>query len=80
MKVLSEHTISVHPLDITFVTPFIVGGQNVTVCINAFQPFTSDAGGGQIDLILGDGFVRSISPQPHAYTQSNVKVSFPFSL
>ncbi|KAF8604676.1 acid protease [Ceratobasidium sp. AG-I] len=56
---IGGQSISIHPLDITFVTPYIVGGQNVTVCVNAFQPFTSDAGGGQIDVILGDAFLRN---------------------
>jgi hypothetical protein len=34
-------------------------GQEFTVCFNAFQPFSSNAGGGQLDYILGDAFVRS---------------------
>ncbi|KAF8593142.1 hypothetical protein BDV93DRAFT_461762, partial [Ceratobasidium sp. AG-I] len=56
---IGEKSISIHPLDLTYVTTGEFGGRNATFCVNAFQPFTSQAGGGQIDLILGDAFLRN---------------------
>ena len=57
----SGHNIPIHPLDLTQVQTISTTdkSQNFTVCINAYQPFSSNAGGGETDFILGDAFVRS---------------------
>ncbi|KAG9102469.1 hypothetical protein FRC06_002003 [Ceratobasidium sp. 370] len=57
---IGEHTIPIHPLDLTIVNTIEIDKKNVTYCQNAFQPFTSEAGGGIIDLILGDAFLRNV--------------------
>ncbi|QRV89659.1 aspartyl protease [Ceratobasidium sp. AG-Ba] len=57
---IAGHTIPIHPLDLTIVNTIEVDHKNVTFCQNAFQPFTSEAGGGIIDLILGDAFLRNV--------------------
>ncbi|KAG9094398.1 hypothetical protein FRC07_011307 [Ceratobasidium sp. 392] len=58
---MGGQTIHIHPLDLT--QPQVVttkSGQNYTMCQNAFQPFSSNAGGGQVDYILGDAFLRNV--------------------
>ncbi|KAG8744152.1 hypothetical protein FRC10_010721 [Ceratobasidium sp. 414] len=50
--------IPVHPLDLTTVETFNKG-TNMTVCLSAFEPYTSAAGGGVLDMILGDAFLRN---------------------
>ncbi|CAE6426732.1 unnamed protein product [Rhizoctonia solani] len=56
---IGGRTIPIHPLDLTFVLATPVNGQNMTICFGAFQPFSSEAGGGLTDLILGDAFLRN---------------------
>ncbi|KAF8604674.1 acid protease, partial [Ceratobasidium sp. AG-I] len=56
---IGGRTIPIHPLDLTYVTTAELDRKNYTICINAFQPFTSEAGGGLTDLILGDAFLRN---------------------
>ncbi|KAG8776142.1 hypothetical protein FRC12_001077 [Ceratobasidium sp. 428] len=56
--------IPVHPLDLTTVETFSKG-TNMTVCLSAFEPYSGAAGGGVLDLILGDAFLRN------AYTVFN---------
>ncbi|KAG9123939.1 hypothetical protein FRC07_013422 [Ceratobasidium sp. 392] len=60
MFYIGGRTIPIHPLDLTFVNTIRFNNQNVTFCQNAFQPFTSRAGGGDLDLILGDAFLRNV--------------------
>ncbi|KAF8706625.1 Acid protease, partial [Rhizoctonia solani] len=58
---IGGHTIPIHPLDLTQVhTVTSTRGTNYTVCINAFEPFSSNAGGGEVDFILGDAFLRNV--------------------
>ncbi|KAG9077686.1 hypothetical protein FS749_010393 [Ceratobasidium sp. UAMH 11750] len=57
---IGGRTIPIHPLDLTIVNTIEIDKKNVTYCQNAFQPFTSEAGGGIIDLILGDAFLRNV--------------------
>ncbi|KAJ1306212.1 hypothetical protein OPQ81_010920 [Rhizoctonia solani] len=58
---IGGHTIPIHPLDLTQVqTVTTTMGNNFTVCINAYQPFSSNAGGGEVDYILGDAFLRNV--------------------
>ncbi|KAG8728100.1 hypothetical protein FRC12_022016 [Ceratobasidium sp. 428] len=54
--------IPIHPLDLTQVTTITTtsGSQNFTMCQNAYQPFSSNAGGGEVDYILGDAFLRNV--------------------
>ncbi|KDN42337.1 hypothetical protein RSAG8_06828, partial [Rhizoctonia solani AG-8 WAC10335] len=55
---IGGNTIPIHPLDLTQVqTVGTNKGTNYTMCINAYQPFSSNAGGGEVDYILGDAFV-----------------------
>ncbi|CEL56532.1 putative aspartic-type endopeptidase CTSD OS=Arthroderma benhamiae (strain ATCC MYA-4681 / CBS 112371) GN=CTSD PE=3 SV=1 [Rhizoctonia solani AG-1 IB] len=58
---IGGHTIPIHPLDLTQVqTVTSTRGTNYTLCINAYQPFSSNAGGGEVDYILGDAFLRNV--------------------
>ncbi|KEP55610.1 putative aspartic-type endopeptidase CTSD protein [Rhizoctonia solani 123E] len=58
---IGGHTIPTHPLDLTQVqTVTTTRGTNYTMCINAYQPFSSNAGGGEVDYILGDAFLRNV--------------------
>ncbi|KAG9125213.1 hypothetical protein FRC07_008556 [Ceratobasidium sp. 392] len=57
---IGGHAIPIHPLDLTFVRTIEVNNKKITFCQNAFQPFTSEAGRGTIDLILGDAFLRNV--------------------
>ncbi|CAE7134058.1 unnamed protein product [Rhizoctonia solani] len=58
---IGGHTIPIHPLDLTQVqTVTTTRGTNYTMCINAYQPFSSNAGGGEVDYILGDAFLRNV--------------------
>ncbi|KAF8608214.1 acid protease [Ceratobasidium sp. AG-I] len=59
---IGGHNIPIHPLDLTQVQTISTtsGSQNFTVCINAYQPFSSNAGGGEVDFILGDAFLRNV--------------------
>ncbi|CAE6412342.1 unnamed protein product [Rhizoctonia solani] len=58
---IGGHTIPIHPLDLTQVqTITSTRGTNYTICINAYQPFSSNAGGGEVDYILGDAFLRNV--------------------
>ncbi|KAG9089483.1 hypothetical protein FS749_001300 [Ceratobasidium sp. UAMH 11750] len=54
--------IHIHPLDLTQVTTITTTdkSQNFTMCQNAYQPFSSNAGGGEVDFILGDAFLRNV--------------------
>ncbi|KAH7334923.1 aspartic peptidase domain-containing protein [Rhizoctonia solani] len=58
---IGGHTIPIHPLDLTQIqTVTTTRGTNYTMCINAYQPFSSNAGGGEVDYILGDAFLRNV--------------------
>ncbi|KAG8758550.1 hypothetical protein FRC11_003468 [Ceratobasidium sp. 423] len=58
---IGGHNIPIHPLDLTQVqTVSTTKGSNYTMCINAYQPFSSNAGGGEVDYILGDAFLRNV--------------------
>ncbi|QRV98205.1 aspartyl protease [Ceratobasidium sp. AG-Ba] len=59
---IGGHTIPIHPLDLTQVTTVTTTdrSKNFTMCQNAFQPFSSNAGGGEVDYILGDAFLRNV--------------------
>ncbi|KAG9078677.1 hypothetical protein FS749_009266 [Ceratobasidium sp. UAMH 11750] len=69
---IAGHIIPIHPLDFTIVNTIEIDKKNVTYCQNAFQPFTSQAGGGIIDLILGDAFV-SQCPRSHPKTSTHTR-------
>ncbi|KAG8743450.1 hypothetical protein FRC10_012030 [Ceratobasidium sp. 414] len=58
----SGRSIPIHPLDLTQVQTITTTdkSQNFTMCQNAFQPFSSNAGGGEVDFILGDAFLRNV--------------------
>ncbi|CAE6415017.1 unnamed protein product [Rhizoctonia solani] len=58
---IGGQTIHIHPLDLTQIqTVSTTKGNNYTMCINAYQPFSSNAGGGEVDYILGDAFLRNV--------------------
>ncbi|KAG9119953.1 hypothetical protein FRC07_004782 [Ceratobasidium sp. 392] len=61
---IGDKPIPVHPLDLTSVGTFN-NGTNMTVCLSDFEPYTGAAGGGVLDMILGDAFLRN------AYTVFN---------
>ncbi|CAE6519191.1 unnamed protein product [Rhizoctonia solani] len=56
---IGGYTIPIHPLDLSLVDVATANNQNRTVCYGAFQPWQSQAGGGLVDLILGDSFLRN---------------------
>ncbi|KAG8700838.1 hypothetical protein FRC09_005727 [Ceratobasidium sp. 395] len=59
---IGGHQIPIHPLDLTEVTtiPTNDPSQRFTICKNAYQPSSSNAGGGEYDYILGDSFLRNV--------------------
>jgi hypothetical protein len=63
----SGNAIPIHPLDFTSAEASEIKGTNMTTCFSMFEPFTSNAGGGRVDLILGDSFVRSLGLK-HTHT------------
>ncbi|KAL0957926.1 hypothetical protein HGRIS_000107 [Hohenbuehelia grisea] len=51
--------VPIHPLDLTMVTNYTIGGRFVTFCTNRYTPI-GNLKAGRLDMVLGDAFLRNV--------------------